>query len=277
MITRACISINNQCNLRCVYCHFSEKQAAIAPQEMDVFAVLDRITQHIDAHQIARFTLGFVGNGEPFLAFNALKTYLLHIAPYLKSGKIAAYTITNGTLATKEQLQFLYALGVRVGYSLDGIQPIHDVLRCQTFDVVMQNIALYHQVTGESPSINCTVGQAVLAQQTEVIAFLAQFGSRITFSRMIGKYGISLAAFRQFMAEAKKQLNVRTGGYDCTMYGGLCGAGLDNIFYANGRVYLCGNCIDLGGSLPADIPLDVIAFALPPFDRHTCYKEGVHP
>ena len=37
-----------------------------------------------------------------------------------------------------------------------------------------------------------------------------------------------------FLKKASERLNVRTGGYDCTMYGGLCGAGMDNYFYANG-------------------------------------------
>lgn len=36
MITRACISINNQCNLRCKYCHFQEKAEYIHEHEMDM-------------------------------------------------------------------------------------------------------------------------------------------------------------------------------------------------------------------------------------------------
>ena len=54
---------------------------------------------------------------------------------------------------------------------------------------------------------------------------------------MIGKYGIPLEAFNTFLKKASLSLNVRTGRYDCTMYGGLCGAYMNNIFYANGNVY----------------------------------------
>lgn len=60
---------------------------------------------------------------------------------------------------------------------------------------------------------------------------------------MIGKQGISLPDFNAFLNKAMERLNVRTGGYDCTMYGGMCGAGMDNIFYANGKIFICGNCI----------------------------------
>ena len=101
----------------------------------------------------------------------------------------------------------------------------------------MKNIELYREVFGVYPTLNCTVGKESIVCRDEVIDFFVQFNTRITFSRMIGKYGISLEEFRDFLNEAKKYLNVRTGGYDCTMYGGMCGAGMDNIFYANGKVY----------------------------------------
>ena len=36
MVTRACISINNRCNLNCTYCHFHEKKDYIQEDNMDV-------------------------------------------------------------------------------------------------------------------------------------------------------------------------------------------------------------------------------------------------
>lgn len=64
-----------------------------------------------------------------------------------------------------------------------------------------------------------------------------------------------------------------TGGYDCTMYGGMCGAGMDNIFYANGKIFICGNCIDLPFSMPYDTPLNEVSFDVIDFDRSCCFKE----
>ena len=57
MINRACISINNQCNLNCTYCHFHapEKTAHLTESEMDIYAVLDNIMNHIDKHEIKVF------------------------------------------------------------------------------------------------------------------------------------------------------------------------------------------------------------------------------
>lgn len=40
MVTRACISINNRCNLNCTYCHFHEKKDYIQEDNMDVITIL---------------------------------------------------------------------------------------------------------------------------------------------------------------------------------------------------------------------------------------------
>ena len=275
MITRACISINNRCNLNCTYCHFHEPEKAqhLADMKMDVYSILDNIKCYIDKFNIQVFKLGFVGNGEPLIDYDALQGYVMYIKDYLANGKIAAYTITNGTLVNKEILSFFKAHKINVGFSIDGIADIHNKCRCGTHNEVMKAIEVYYSIHGVYPSMNCTVGRDTLARANETIAFFEPFDSRVTFSRMIGNGGISLNEFRDFLSQAKQKLNVRTGGYDCTMYGGLCGAGINNIFYANGKVYLCGNCIDLPSIAEATTPIEFIKPAMPTFDRNHCYKE----
>lgn len=92
---------------------------------------------------------------------------------------------------------------------------------------------------------------------------------------MIGRYGISLNEYRAFMAEAEKQIPVRRGGLDCTMYGGRCGAGVNNFFFANGNVYYCGNCIDLPPIAPSGISFYELEKKTLSFDRTNCYKESL--
>lgn len=276
MITRACISINNRCNLNCAYCHFHtpEKADCLSEAEMNVYTILDNIKQHINKYDIEVFKLGFVGNGEPLLDYGSLKGYIEYISDYLLSGRIAAYTITNGTLITEKMLDFFKEHNVNVGFSIDGIPKIHNKWRCNTHLDVMNAIELYHSVNGYYPSMNCTVGRDTLEKTEDTIAFFEHFGSRITFSRMIGKGGITLDDFHGFLDKAKSRVNVRIGKYDCTMYGGMCGAGINNIFYANGNVYLCGNCVDLPPIAKADTPIDLINPEIPAFDRNTCFRES---
>lgn len=275
MITRVCISINNRCNLNCKYCHFHEKKDSIVESEMDVFRILDNIRQHIERNAIRSFKIGFVGNGEPLLEFDKLRKYIDHIADLLESGVVSAYSITNGISLSRSMLEYLSANKVNVGFSIDGLKTVHDKWRCNSYDKVMQSIELYREVVGTYPSMNCTVGRDVLDNADETIKFFETFGSRITFSRMIGKYGISLSEFNTFLDKAAKTLNVRRGGYDCTMYGGMCGAGMNNIFYANGKIYVCGNCVDIQTPFSSDTPLDAVKFNIPDFDRKCCYKESV--
>lgn len=275
MVDRICISINNRCNLSCKYCHFHEKKDSIQEYDMDVFKILDNVKKSIEENHIEVFKIGFVGNGEPLLDFDSLKEYLIYISDYLKSGKIAAYTISNGLLLNREMLLFFKSLNVNVGFSIDGIPEIHDKYRCKTHSKVMDKIMLYKEVMGCYPSMNCTVGQDILDKQEETIAFFEQFNNRVTFSRMIGNYGIPLDAFNAFLDEAAKRVNVRRGGYDCTMYGGLCGAGMNNYFYANGSVYICGNCVDLPPVGDSDTSFADLQKIRLEFDRNRCYKESL--
>lgn len=269
MINRICISINNRCNLRCTYCHFHEK-GYIEDVPMDIFEILDNVKQY--AKQ--KFKIGFVGDGEAFLDFNKLKSYIEYIAdsPY-----ISAYTITNGTIdLSDEEWLFLERHRIKVGLSVDGYKELHNKNRCNSFDKAMKTAEHFKSVTGHYPTWNATVGRDCLDNAEKVIEFFKPFGTRVTFSRMIGKQGIPLDSYRDFLLKAESSgLEVRRGGSDCTMYGGQCGAGINNYFFANGKVYFCGNCIDLPSVADSNISfyeLEKLASSVD-FNRDRCYKE----
>lgn len=269
MINRICISINNKCNLQCRYCHFREK-GYFKDVPMDIFEILD----HVKEYTNQKFKIGFVGNGEAFLNFDKLKTYIEYIqdAPF-----ISAYTITNGTIdLSDENWKFLEDHNINVGFSVDGYKELHNLNRCNSFEKVMLTVKHYNDVTGHYPTWNATVGCESLENADKVIDFFMQFGTKVTFSRMIGKYEISLDKYREFLLKAEKAgLEVRRGDKDCTMYGGQCGAGINNYFFANGRVYFCGNCVELPSIADSSISFkeleNVTRFLN--FDRNQCYKE----
>ena len=242
---------------------------------MDIPWILDNIRKYIEKNNIPLFKIGFVGNGEPLLEFIKLQEYIERISDLLQSGIISAYTITNGTVINRNMIEYLTSHNVNIGFSVDGPKNVHDKWRCDSFDRVMQNVELYREITGKYPSINCTIGKDSIDNAESVIKFFGAFGSRITFSRMIGKYSVSLAEFNDFLDMASENLNVRRGGVDCTMYGGMCGAGINNFFYANGKIYICGNCVDIISPFTSDTSLDNVQFAIHEFDRNYCYKESV--
>ena len=92
---------------------------------------------------------------------------------------------------------------------------------------------------------------------------------------MIGTHGISLDEYRAFLVHAEKRIHVRRGGKDCTMYGGLCGAGTNNYFFANSNVYYCGNCIDLPPIAKSSVSFYELERINLDFDRNYCYKESL--
>lgn len=242
---------------------------------MNVIKILDNIVSYIESKNIKLFKIGFVGNGEPLLEYAELKKYILYISQYIKQEKIMAYSITNGLLLNIDMIEFFEENRINLGFSIDGIEKVHDMYRCNTHSKVMEKIELYKQITGRYPNMNCTVGREVIKEEECTIEFFERFDNRITFSRMIGEYGISLDEFNSFLDRAQKRLNVRRGGYDCTMYGGLCGAGINNFFFANGKVYLCGNCVDLSPISESDILISELEKVYLDFDRKKCYKEMI--
>lgn len=267
-IDRICISINNRCNLTCKYCHFHEK-GTIKSAEMDVFKILDNVKRYAKDS----FKIGFVGNGESFLDWDKLKSYIAYLEGY---ENISTYTITNGTIRLdKDDWQFLEQHNVNIGFSIDGYKELHDKNRCGSFDLAIENVEEYRNATGHYPTFNATVGDESIKHADEVIAFFKNYGTRVTFSRMIGKYGITLNEYRDFLERAEKEILVRRGNLDCTMYGGLCGAGLNNFFFANGKVYYCGNCVDLPSIGDSDICFEELEKNSLQFNRRLCYKESL--
>ena len=268
MVNRICISINNACNLSCRYCHFHEK-GIHDYSNMNVYTILDNVKNYAKGP----FKIGFVGNGEPFLDWEKLKSYIEYLEDY---PNICVYTITNGTVfLTDEDWRFLEQHNVNVGFSIDGYKELHDKNRCGSFDKAIRNVEEYKRVTGHYPTFNATVGTESLKHADNVIAFFKPFGTRVTFSRMIGKHGISLQEYRDFLSLAEKEIPIRRGGLDCTMYGGQCGAGTNNYFFSNGKVYFCGNCIDLppiGDSSMSFEELEKVSIS---FNRNNCYKESL--
>lgn len=286
VIDRICISINNRCNLNCRYCHFHEK-GEIEATEMDIYEILDNVKKYTQrASRIEcpsdyglrpirytkkKFKIGFVGNGEGFLDWPQLKSYIKYIED---CSLISTYTITNGTIKLPdEELHFLEEHNINVGFSIDGYKELHDRNRCNSFDKAIENVENYKRVTGHYPTFNAAVGRECLENADKVIAFFKPFDTRVAFSRMIGKHGISLEEYRDFLKKAEQVIPVRRGGKDCTMYGGQCGAGTNNYFFANGKVYFCGNCIDIPPVADSSVTFEKLEKISLEFDRNYCYKE----
>ena len=251
MIDRACISLNNNCNLKCRYCHFQDKQYDFASFGLsDLIQIADNIHNYCMENNIQSFKLGVVGSGEPMIKKNEIFGLLEYIAKsYYTEMKL--YTITNGVLLTKEDIGrfFEYREIIKVCFSLDGYEELHNYGRGK-YHELMEKIAWYKEMFGEAPSINATVNKITYENKERVVSFYKGNGLlNVTFSKLVGYFEPDLyitdREYNSFMEYIKKSgLNSRQFSnqkkYDCTMYGRLCGVGRTNVFITPEGIYPCG-------------------------------------
>lgn len=251
MIDRACISLNNNCNLKCKYCHFQDKQNDFQSFTLEQLkTIVDNIHKYCLSNNLKKFKLGLVGSGEPMLKSNVI----LDLLTYIKDNnylELNMYTITNGTLLTQDILKKFYDFNklLKICISLDGYEELHNLGR-NAYTSAMNGIANYKAVFGTMPSINATVNVVSYNNKDKLIAFFKENHMLdVTFSKLVGYFESDLfitnEQYNEFMEYAKSMgINSRQFRkekcYDCTMYGSLCGVGRTNIFITPEGVYPCG-------------------------------------
>lgn len=251
MIDRACISLNDNCNLQCRYCHFHSKQFNDALfSDEDLLVILENIHDYCVLNGIKTFKLGIVGAGEPFLN----QEHLFNILNTVKSrsySEISMYTITNGLLLSRSVLEKLLPFDdiLKVCISLDGYEALHNYGR-SSFSSVMNAIDLYKEIFKKSPAINATVNKMTIENKDRVIRFFKENNLLdVTFSQLFAynerDLSISRNDFLSFLEYANTcGINSRqfrnTNAYDCSMYGKKCGVGRNNIFITPDGIYPCG-------------------------------------
>lgn len=249
MIDRACISLNNNCNLKCKYCHFQDKQKDFSSFNIEQLKlIIDNIYSYSKNYNLDRFKLGIVGSGEPLLKSNLILELLKYIEEK-EYNNFSIYTITNGTLLTYELLKEFRKYKIKVCISLDGYKELHNTGR-MAYDKVITAVRRYYDVFDEMPSINATVNLITYQNKEKVIDFFQSNDMYdVTFSKLIGYFDEDLyitdEQFKEFMKYAesrgmKSRQFRKEKCYDCTMYGRLCGVGRTNIFITPEGIYPCG-------------------------------------
>jgi uncharacterized protein len=254
MIDRACISINNTCNLYCRYCNF-RKTGVIVEEEgltsADVETVIENILNYAHKSSLFKFKLGIVGTGEPFLDFDKIHSAINYAVRHDAMEIFMFYVITNGTLVDDEKLDFFYEHRNRVtlNFSLDGYEELHNYGKT-SYKETCEGIALYEKCFKEKPIINCTVNRQTLIHRELVLSWFERMGfEKINFSELIDVIDDDLRIshgefldFLRFVAERGTivfRQNRSEKKYDCRTYGQLCGVGRTNIFITKQGIYPC--------------------------------------
>ncbi|MDF9815586.1 uncharacterized protein M2266_004817 [Streptomyces sp. SPB162] len=130
------LKMNGRCNLACRYCYLYAgpdsgwRQRPAAPTAEVLDATAARIAEHAATHALADIAVVLHG-GEPLLAEAAV---LGAVVDRVRAAVPARCTVhatvqTNGTLLDEDRLRTLAAHRIRVGVSLDGGLPGHNLAR----------------------------------------------------------------------------------------------------------------------------------------------------
>lgn len=110
--------VTEKCNLACPYCLAGANQSMPAMDEGMAYRTVDLAFAMEDAPILA---FEFAG-GEPFLKYPLMKNLVTYIRnhPSYSARKVFLSIQTNGTLLTKERVQWLRDNDIRIGVSIDG-------------------------------------------------------------------------------------------------------------------------------------------------------------
>ena len=144
------LQVTQQCNLRCGYCVYSGNyfNRGHSNKRMD----FDTAKKGIDflihnSRDTDSIGIGFYG-GEPLLEFDLMKKCINYALSAAEGKDVTFNFTTNGTLLSKEIIEFLSLYNINIIISLDGPVEIHDKNRkfasngCGTFNTINQNLQM---------------------------------------------------------------------------------------------------------------------------------------
>ena len=261
------LEIINKCNLNCTYCYLGEKKNTYMSVESAKKAV--DIAVHEAQKQYDKTLIVYFIGGEPLMAFETMKS----IVDYAngigeKNGlKVKFSTTINGTLITRENVEFFIKNDFEIKVSIDGPQFVHDLNRHDyvgngSYNRIMERLPYlreYEEKTGK------TVAYAHVVTKNNYQFFEQSFRFLLELKADKIESGIDhycqwepseilelkeqiRRTFNLFKEEVKKrgksfywnlfEQHLQAFLVPCDFY--ACKAGLNNVYVAtDGNIYTC--------------------------------------
>lgn len=137
------VMVTNKCNLKCRYCYEATKNNQFVP----VARMKELLAAEFESSRdkYSEFFLIFHG-GEPFLAFDELRSLSEWAWEHYPEMNITCLTTTNGTWLSPEMKTWLVTNKHRFVpiLSLDGLKETHDLNRSNSYDKIDRAFFLTH-------------------------------------------------------------------------------------------------------------------------------------
>jgi len=119
--------ITNQCNLTCPYCYIKKSNEMMS--EIVAHQAIDNLANSALSHSMSEVRLKFTG-GEPLLRFPFIKDLVDYSKRWRNKGvNFSFHILTNGTLLSRQIIEYLKKENITISLSMDGIGENHDKLR----------------------------------------------------------------------------------------------------------------------------------------------------
>lgn len=172
------------CNLKCKYCFIEGGQdCGYRRQSMSketAKAAIDKYFQIIKKHNTQKSPSIVFYGGEPFLNWDVIKYALAEIHKYEVASRINVdkVIITNGTILTKEIIEYIKKYNILISVSLDGIQSVNDANRIDyqgegSFSRAVNTIKRLTE-NGIMPAVSCVMAKEGILHVDESIRFLIE-------------------------------------------------------------------------------------------------------
>jgi uncharacterized protein len=147
------LQVTQQCNLRCEYCAYSGNYLNRGHANLRMnFETAQKCIDFLIANSRDEdyVSVTFYG-GEPLLEFELIKKCVQYTKEISEGKTIGFNFTTNGTLFTKEIIEFMEQHDVSIAISLDGPQEMHDrnrkfaVSGCGTFEKISKNLEFFKE------------------------------------------------------------------------------------------------------------------------------------
>ncbi|MDY6854372.1 MAG: radical SAM protein [Thermodesulfobacteriota bacterium] len=172
------LSLTHQCNLACRYCYAGNSRKPDMTLDMAKRCVDAALTWlSVDS----QLDLGLFG-GEPLLRFDLIEEIVAYT--HQRSGEtsmpVRIFITTNGTLVSSEILDYFAEKSIRLCFSLDGQQEIHNRNRCYkngrgSFAEVVRHLEMAIDRLGVV-EVNAVVGPDSLAEVPQTLDFFLSLG-----------------------------------------------------------------------------------------------------
>lgn len=175
------LTLTEDCNLNCTYCYENHKTHRL----MDFGIAKSILETELNGNEDYDIVAIDLFGGEPFLAFDLMQKIVSYLRTQTYKKRYFLSVSTNGTLVHGDIQKWLIENSdlLTIGLSLDGTKEMHDINRCNSFDLI--DLDFYKKYYSDQ-SVKMTISQESLSQLFEGVKFCHENGLTVNCNLAYG-------------------------------------------------------------------------------------------